>query len=149
MNLTIEGIVIKLGMSYEEIPTNKKKHFKITNFESDDMILLESKQSILYKNRLFIVWMWFKNKKLTDITLDARLENPNFYEVHEEDKKWLLDNFGKPSEEKQWGVIYNLKEFQIIALVDPRGMDAQIKFRPRKNHIYFDTSTIDNISSVF
>ncbi|WP_234704402.1 DUF6572 domain-containing protein [Streptococcus equinus] len=148
MNLTIEGIVIKLGMSYEEIPTNKKKHFKITNFESDDMILLEPKQSILYKNRLFTVWMWFKNKKLTDITLDARLGNPNFYEVHEEDKKWLLDNFGKPSEEKQWGVVYNLKEFQIIALVDPRGMDAQIKFRPRKNHIYFDTSAIDNISSV-
>ena len=29
MNLTIEGIVIKLGMSYEEIPTNKKSILKL------------------------------------------------------------------------------------------------------------------------
>lgn len=65
------------------------------------MILLEPNQPILYKNRLFTVWMWFKNDKLTSITLDGRLGNPNFYEVHEEDKKWLLDNFGKPTEEKQ------------------------------------------------
>ncbi|AQP43169.1 Uncharacterised protein [Streptococcus gallolyticus] len=148
MDLVIEGIIVNLGMSYEEIPINKRSLFKITHFESDNMILLEPNQPILYKNRLFTVWMWFKNDKLTSITLDGRLGNPNFYEVHEEDKKWLLDNFGKPTEEKQWGVIYNFKEFQIIAEVDPRGMDAQITFRPRENHIYFDTTTIDTVGVV-
>ena len=148
MDLVIEGIIVNLGMSYEEIPINKRSLFKITHFEPDNMILLEPNQPILYKNRLFTVWMWFKNDKLTSITLDGRLGNPNFYEVHEEDKKWLLDNFGKPTEEKQWGVIYNFKEFQIIAEVDPRGMDAQITFRPRENHIYFDTTTIDTVGVV-
>lgn len=148
MDLVIEGIIVNLGMSYEEIPINKRSLFKITHFESDNMILLEPNQPILYKNRLFTVWMWFKNDKLTSITLDGRLGNPNFYEVHEEDKKWLLDNFGKPTEEKQWGVIYNFKEFQTIAEVDPRGMDAQITFRPRENHIYFDTTTIDTVGVV-
>ena len=148
MDLVIEGIIVNLGMSYEEIPINKRSLFKITHFESDNMILLEPNQPILYKNRLFTVWMWFKNDKLTSITLDGRLGNPNFYEVHEKDKKWLLDNFGKPTEEKQWGVIYNFKEFQIIAEVDPRGMDAQITFRPRENHIYFDTTTIDTLGVV-
>ena len=148
MDLVIEGIIVNLGMSYEEIPINKRSLFKITHFESDNMILLEPNQPILYKNRLFTVWMWFKNDKLTSITLDGRLGNPNFYEVHEKDKKWLLDNFGKPTEEKQWGVIYNFKEFQIIAEVDPRGMDAQITFRPRENHIYFDTTTIDTVGVV-
>lgn len=148
MDLCIDGILIYLGMPYENIPIESRNNFRITNFEDEDVVLLRAKHPVLYKNREFRIKLRFATGRLTDITLDARLGNPNFYEVHEEDKKWLLDNFGKPSEEKQWGVVYNLKEFQIIALVDPRGMDAQIKFRPRKNHIYFDTSTIDNISSV-
>lgn len=76
MDLVIEGIIVNLGMSYEEIPINKRSLFKITHFESDNMILLEPNQPILYKNRLFTVWMWFKNDKLTSITLDGRLGNP-------------------------------------------------------------------------
>lgn len=148
MDLYIEGISIYLGMPYEEIPIDDRDYFRITNFESEDIVLLRAKHSILYKNREFRIKLRFVSGRLTSITLDGRLGNPNFYEVHEKDKKWLLDNFGKPTEEKQWGVIYNFKEFQIIAEVDPRGMDAQITFRPRENHIYFDTTTIDTVGVV-
>ncbi|MDW8710386.1 hypothetical protein Q7W20_07025 [Streptococcus suis] len=147
MDLVFEGIAIQLGMSYEEIPDEKHNLFEITHFESGS-ILLETKQAILYKNRLFWANLWFKSGNLSKLTLDGRLGNPNFYEVHEEDKRWLHANFGKPTEEKQWGVIYNFEKFQIMAEVDPRGMDAQITFRLRKDSPILDTATIDSIGVV-
>ncbi len=131
MDLCIDGISIYLGMPYESIPIESRNYFRIANFESEDedIVLLRTKHPVLYKNREFRIKLRFVSSILTSVTLDGRLGNPNFYEVHEEDKKWLLDNFGKPTEEKQWGVIYNFKEFQIIAEVDLRGMDTQITFR--------------------
>lgn len=148
MDLNIGGIVIELGMSYENIPQNKRHCFEITSFKSDDLILLRFNRPVLYKNRAFRIRLRFVGGKLTRITLDARQGNPDFYKVHEEDKKWLHDNFGKPTEEKMWGEIYNFENFQIISEVDPRGMDAQIIFKLRNPQIMIHTSAIDSLGIV-
>ncbi|MGT2741679.1 DUF6572 domain-containing protein [Streptococcus plurextorum] len=148
MELYIDGTPIYLGMTYEDVPIKSRDGFRITNFESEDIILLRTKHPVLYKNRDFRTKLKFVEGILASVTLDGRLGNPNFYEVHEEDKRWLHTNFGKPTEEKQWGEIYNFEKFQIIAEVDPRGMDAQITFSLREDSPIFDTTTIDSIGIV-
>lgn len=133
MELEIFNHQLIANKKYDDLTNDVKELFEKPKDNKIDNLILRSKHAIVYKEMRFRFILVFKKRELSKVILIAmkKQDNPIYSMIentNERHIKWLLKNYGEPTDKKSWGIIYPFSNIKITSEYDPRSGTSEIVY---------------------